>query len=59
MAQDAAKVGLGISICQVLIFVSLNKALTSMWVVLNVTQFIVYSSLWMIEFPPDLRFFFA
>ena len=45
-AETAANVGVAVSIWQVLLFFSLGKAMKSMWVLVNVLQFVVYISLW-------------
>ena len=46
IAETAASVGVAISIWEIIICFSLQKALTSMWVMVNTMQFFALMSIW-------------
>ena len=58
MAGNAAVIGVGLSIWQIIMCFFLRKAISSMWILINTVQFIVYMSLWQINYEPVLRVFF-
>ena len=51
----AANIGVAISFWQVILFLSLGKALKAMWSLLLASQFIVYISQWQIKYSTNLR----
>ena len=58
MASNAAVIGVGLSIWQIIMCFVLGKAISSMWILINTVQFIVYMSLWQINYERVLRIFF-
>ena len=54
-AESAAKVGLAVTIWQLLMFFSLKKALTSMFSLINSLQFVVTMLLWQITLQATVR----
>ena len=55
LATAVAKIGMTISFWQVVLFLSIGKALKAMWSLLFAIQFVIYVSQWQIKFYNDLR----
>ena len=46
MINAAEKVGMALSIWQIIICIVINKTINKMWVLFNTAQFLVYIGLW-------------
>ena len=55
MQKVANAVGATLAIWQILIFVIANKLLTSVWILVNTTQYFVFIALWQAEYPPLIK----
>ena len=47
-----------LALWQIVLFFALGKALKSMWPLLNTAQFIIYMSLWQVNYSDGLRVLF-
>ena len=52
IADTAQKLGVTLSIWQVIMLIVLGKALDKMWTLINVLQLIVYMGLWNVSYSP-------
>ena len=50
MQQVANAVGATLAVWQIIIFVFANKMLTSMWILVNSTQYFVFIALWQVSY---------
>ena len=55
LAADAAKIGIGVSILETIVLFVANKSINKMWILINMLQFLVYISIWMITLPNEMR----
>ena len=55
MAEKAAAIGAGVTIWQILMFLSIYKAIGTMWILFTTAQFIVYmSKFWTIQWHSNI-----
>ena len=55
MQQVANAVGATLAVWQIIIFVFANKMLTSMWILVNSTQYFVFIALWQVSYSKLIK----
>ena len=58
MIEAAARIGIGLSVWQIVLCLVINKTINKMWILYNATQFLVFIGLWQINYSSRITVLF-